>query len=39
MEFLQSADLNYWQLWTPLIGGFVICLGLNLRVVKVQDDE
>ena len=38
MEFLQSHDLNHWQLYTPLLGWLVIYIGLQLRVTKVEDE-
>ncbi len=39
MEFFQSHDLNQWQLWAPLIGGIFIWIGLNLRVVNLEDED
>ncbi len=39
MEFLQSHDLNHWQLWTPVIGGIVLYVGLNIRIRRVEQEE
>ena len=39
MEFLQMHDINQLQLWTPVIGGIVIWIGLNLRVVNLEDED
>ena len=39
MGFLQSNDINHWQLWTPLIGGLIFYIGLRVRVVKVEEEE
>ncbi len=39
MEFLQSDDFNQWQLWSPLIGSIIIWIGLNFRVVNVEDED
>ena len=36
MEFLQSHDLNQLGLWTPLIGGILLYVGLNLKVTEVD---
>ena len=39
MGFLESYDLNHWQLWTPLIGGAILYIGLRIRLIRVDDDE
>lgn len=39
MGFLEVHDVNYWQLWTPLIGGIILYIGLRVRVVRVEDEE
>ena len=39
MEFLQSHDLNQWGLWTPLIGGILLYVGLNLKITEVDPNE
>ena len=41
MEFLESNNLNHWQLYTPLLGYFVIYIGIKLRVreVNLEDEE
>ncbi len=39
MDFLQSHELNPLSLWTPLIGGIVICVGLNLKITEVDPKE
>ena len=39
MEFLQSHDLNQWGLWSPIIGGILLYVGLNIRVTEVDPNE
>jgi len=39
MEFLQSHDLNQLRLWTPLIGGILLYVGLNLKITEVDPNE
>ena len=39
MEFLQSHDLNQLGLWTPLIGGILLYVGLNLKITEVDPKE
>ena len=39
MEFLQSHDLNQLALWTPLIGGILLYVGLNLKITEVDPNE
>lgn len=39
MELFQLHNLDYWQLWTPFIGGVIIFIGLNIRIFRVEDDE
>jgi len=39
MEFLQSLDLNQLWLWTPLIGGILLYVGLNLKITEVDPNE
>jgi len=39
MEFLQSHDLNLLGLWTPLIGGILLYVGLNLKITEVDPNE
>ena len=39
MEFLQSHALNQLGLWTPLIGGIIIFVGLNLKITEVDPNE
>ena len=38
MEFLQSHDYQ-WGLWTPIIGGILLYVGLNIRVTEVDPNE
>ncbi len=38
MEFLQSHDYQ-WGLWTPVIGGILLYVGLNIRVTEVDPNE
>ena len=39
MGFTEVPDLHHWQLWTPLIGGLILYIGLRVRVVRVEDEE
>ncbi len=39
MEFLQSHDLNQFRLWTPLIGGALLYIGLNIKITEVNHNE
>ena len=39
MEFLQSHDLNQLSIWTPLIGGVLLYVGLNLKITEVDPNE
>ncbi len=39
MEFSQSNDLFDWRLLTPLIGGIILYIGLNIRIVSIDDDD
>ena len=39
MEFIESHDLNQWALWTPLIGGILLYIGLNLKITEVDPNE
>ena len=39
MEFLESNNLNHWQLWTPLIGGILLYIGLRIKVTEIDPDE
>jgi len=39
MEFSQANDLFDWRLWTPLIGGIILFIGLNIRIVRVDEDD
>ncbi len=39
MEFLETHDLIQWQLWTPLMGGVFLWIGLNIRIVQGEDDQ
>ncbi len=39
MEFLQSHDLNHLGLWTPLIGGILLYVGLNIKITEVDPNE
>ena len=32
-------DLGNWQLWTPLIGGILLYVGLRIRVIEVVDED
>ena len=39
MEFFHSHELSQWKLWAPLIGGVILYIGLNIRVVEINDEE
>ena len=39
MEFLQSHDLNQLSLWTPLIGGVLLYIGLNIKITEVDPNK
>jgi len=39
MEFLESNNLNHWQLYTPLLGYLIIYVGIKLRVRRVDEDD
>jgi len=39
MEFLQSNDLHQLVLWTPLIGGILLYVGLNLKITEVDPND
>ena len=39
MEFFQTHELSNWKLWSPLIGGVIIYIGLNIRVVEINEEE
>jgi len=39
MEFFQSHNLNHWALWTPLFGGILLYIGLNLKITEVDPNE
>ena len=39
MEFLQSHDINQLALWTPLIGGILLYIGLNIKITEVDTNE
>ncbi len=39
MEFMQSHELNQLGLWTPLIGGILLFVGLNLKITEVDPNE
>ena len=39
MEFFQSHDLNQLSLWTPLIGGILLYVGLNIKITEVNSNE
>ncbi len=39
MEFLESNNLNHWQLYTPLLGYLIIYIGLKIRLREVDSDE
>ena len=39
MEFLQPHHLNQLGLWTPLIGGLLLYIGLNIKITEVDTHE
>ncbi len=39
MEFMQPHDLNQLCLWTPIIGGILLYVGLNLKITEVDPNE
>jgi len=39
MEFMQSNDLNQLGLWPHLIGGFLLYVGLNIKITEVDPNE
>ncbi len=39
MEFMQSHELNQLGLWTPLIGGILIYVGLKLKITEIDPNE
>ena len=39
MEFLQSYDLNQFGLWTPIIGGLLLYIGLNIKITEVDPND
>ena len=39
MEFLQSNDLNQFGLLTPIIGGILLYIGLNIKITEVDPNE
>ena len=39
MEFLQSHDFNKLSLWTPIIGGILLYIGLNIKITEVEPPE
>ena len=39
MEFLQSHDLDQLSLWTPIIGGVLLYIGLNIKITEVDPNE
>ena len=39
MEFLQSNDLDQLPLWTPIIGGILLFIGLNIKITEVDPNE
>ncbi len=36
MEFLQSHHLTQWGLWSPILGGILLYVGLNLKITEVD---
>ena len=38
MEFLQSHDLTQWSLWSPIVGGILLYIGLNIKVTEIDVD-
>ena len=39
MQYLQSHDLNQWDLWAPIIGGILLYIGLNIKITEVDPNE
>ena len=39
MDFLQSHELSQLGLWSPIIGGILIYIGLNIKVSEVNSNE
>ena len=40
MEFFQlQHDLNQLALWTPLMGGILLYVGLNIKITEVDPNE
>ena len=39
MEFLQTHDLNHWGVLSPIIGGILLYIGLNIKVTEVDPKE
>tara|TARA_B100000965_G_scaffold406489_1_gene445677 strand:+ start:2314 stop:2433 length:120 start_codon:yes stop_codon:yes gene_type:complete len=39
MEFLQSNTDNELGLWTPVIGGILLYIGLNIKIIEVDINE
>tara|TARA_Y100001968_G_scaffold328143_1_gene374724 strand:- start:958 stop:1077 length:120 start_codon:yes stop_codon:yes gene_type:complete len=39
MEFLQSNDINQFGLWTPVIGGILLYIGLNIKITEVDPND
>ena len=39
MEFSQSTDLNQFNLLTPIIGGILLYIGLNIKITQVDPNE
>ena len=39
MEFLQSHDLNQFGLFSPIIGGILLYIGLNIKITEVDPND
>ena len=39
MEFFQSNNLNHLGLWTPIIGGILLYVGLNIKVTEIDNKD
>ena len=39
MEFLKSNDLNQLAIWTPIIGGVLLYIGLNIKITEVDPND
>ncbi len=39
MEYLEVHSLDYLQSWIPLLGGIILLIGINIRIVKIEDQE